>query len=230
MKDSKSNGRTVEKIHYDVHPWQLSLSYRFLALSIVISMVAGFALGIIFARNPLGRMKETTMDWTAFQQTDTCSAFFFPSRRIEQCLNSQDGKGSYRPRNPEILKDVGVLSKRPRKFESCVYQEALVHPAMFTHDNPRHMAIAGSGEGATLREVSKHNTVEKVVVLGIDEVTLNASRARLSEQSDCSYLDGIDSYCFDDSRIDFLSENAVAWFMDHFKEDSEDVDKATQQA
>lgn len=50
-----------------------------------------------------------------------------------------------------------------------IYHEALVHPAMLLHPDPKNILILGGGEGATLREVLKHPTVEKVVMIDIDE-------------------------------------------------------------
>ena len=37
-------------------------------------------------------------------------------------------------------------------FDEHIYHEALVHPAMLLHPNPRSVFIGGGGEGATLRE------------------------------------------------------------------------------
>ncbi|WFO75169.1 polyamine aminopropyltransferase [Desulfurococcaceae archaeon MEX13E-LK6-19] len=52
--------------------------------------------------------------------------------------------------------------------DEYIYHEVLVHPALVTHPNPRKVLIIGGGEGATLREVLKHNTVEEAVMVDID--------------------------------------------------------------
>jgi spermidine synthase len=52
------------------------------------------------------------------------------------------------------------------------YHEALVHLAMFAHPNPKKVAMVRSGEGATLREVLKHTTVEKPTMIEIDEIIM----------------------------------------------------------
>ncbi len=52
--------------------------------------------------------------------------------------------------------------------DEFMYHETLVHPAMVTHPNPRKVLIVGGGEGATLREVLKHKTVEEAVMVDID--------------------------------------------------------------
>ena len=77
--------------------------------------------------------------------------------------------GSYESLHPEFFAPDrivfldGVLQSC--KSGDAAYHEALVHPAMFAHENPRRVAIIGGGEGATLREVLKHNTVEKVIMI-----------------------------------------------------------------
>jgi hypothetical protein len=96
------------------------------------------------------------------------------------------------------------------------YHEALVHPALMAHPNPKRVAIVGGGEGATLREVLKHSTVEKVVMIEIDAVMVNASKTALVEWNDCSDLVGSVGSCFDDPRTEVYLEDAVGWFLDRF--------------
>jgi spermidine synthase len=108
----------------------------------------------------------------------------------------------------------GLLQSR--KTGDAAYHEALVHPAMFAHPNPKRVAIIGGGEGATLREVLKHKTVEEVVMIEIDEVMVNASRLFLPEWSDCSNIQGSTSSCFDDKRAKLYFEDAFLWFKSRF--------------
>src|SRR5512135_1061336 len=46
-----------------------------------------------------------------------------------------------------------------------VYHEALVHPGLIAHDGPREVLIIGGGEGATLREVLRHQSVERATMV-----------------------------------------------------------------
>jgi spermidine synthase len=48
------------------------------------------------------------------------------------------------------------------------YHEMLIHPALVTIDRPREVLIVGGGEGATLREVLRHNTIQRCVMVDID--------------------------------------------------------------
>src|SRR5919202_1000545 len=59
------------------------------------------------------------------------------------------------------------------KWQSCtgdefLYHEPLVHPAMICHGSPKKVLVLGGGEGATIREVLRWKTVEKVVMIDID--------------------------------------------------------------
>lgn len=72
-----------------------------------------------------------------------------------------------------------------------IYHESLVHPAMILHQRPSKVLIIGGGEGATLREVLKHKTVEKAVMVDIDEDVVNISK---------EYLQSFHCNSFNDSR------------------------------
>jgi len=97
-----------------------------------------------------------------------------------------------------------------------VYHEALVHPAMFAHKDPKRVAIVGGGEGATLREVLKHKTVDEAVMLEIDEMLVQISREHLPGLSDCSNQEGGTDVCFDDPRTQMMYTNAIEYFTDNF--------------
>jgi len=56
------------------------------------------------------------------------------------------------------------------EVDEWVYHELLVHPAMLMHPNPKTVFICGGGEGATAREVLRHKSVEKLVMVDIDKV------------------------------------------------------------
>ncbi|KAL7578696.1 hypothetical protein ACA910_009834 [Epithemia clementina (nom. ined.)] len=112
------------------------------------------------------------------------------------------------------------------------YHEALVHPALFAHPKPRRVAIIGGGEGATLREVLKHQTVDTCVMIDIDaEFVQVVSREYLPEWHDCGDLivptaasvnhsrHGEEFFsCLDHPRAQVYTVDAYRWFMDRFGE------------
>src|SRR5512137_223623 len=65
--------------------------------------------------------------------------------------------------------------------DEFIYHEVLVHPAMLAHPDPRRVFIVGGGEGATLREVLRHRTVERALMVDIDEEVVNRCREHLPE-------------------------------------------------
>ncbi len=86
------------------------------------------------------------------------------------------------------------------EIDEYVYHEALVQPAMFVHPEPISALIIGGGEGATLREVLKHGTVEKAVMVDIDGELVDASRKYLSEWSAGAYENPRSKLVIDDAR------------------------------
>lgn len=76
------------------------------------------------------------------------------------------------------------------EHDEFVYHESLVHPALFWcgilgNDSggknggcsaPKTVFIGGGGELATAREVLKHNTIERVVMVDIDPVVIEVCK------------------------------------------------------
>jgi spermidine synthase len=47
---------------------------------------------------------------------------------------------------------------------------------LFAHPNPRKVLIIGGGDGGSVREALKHSTIEKIVLVEIDDEVINASK------------------------------------------------------
>lgn len=91
------------------------------------------------------------------------------------------------------------------KWQSCtgdefLYHEPLVHPAMIFHGEPRKVLVLGGGEGATVREVLRWKTVEKVVMIDIDGDVVEACREHLPEMH---------QNVFDDPRVELIIGDAL---------------------
>ena len=70
------------------------------------------------------------------------------------------------------------------ELDEFIYHESLVHPIMLMHKNPKNILIAGGGEGATAREVLKHNTVQNVIMVDIDQEVIEACKKYLPSNYD----------------------------------------------
>ncbi|MGC8975927.1 MAG: polyamine aminopropyltransferase [Thermoprotei archaeon] len=79
--------------------------------------------------------------------------------------------------------------------DEFLYHESLVQPAMTTHPNPTKVLVIGGGEGATLREVLKHNTVVEAVMVDIDGELVELAK---------KYLGVMHRGSFDDPRARVL--------------------------
>lgn len=96
-----------------------------------------------------------------------------------------------------LVLDGQVQSAEADEF---IYHEALVHPAMTTHPEPRDVLILGGGEGATLREVLRHPSVRRAVMVEIDPQVIEVCRRDLPEWS---------AGAFDDPRTQVVIDDAV---------------------
>jgi len=151
---------------------------------------------------------------TKFQRIDIYD-IIYPAMRDYHSYNHTSPNLLYRPDRVVYLDGIHQSSR----YGLEPYHEALVHPAMFSHPNPKTAAIIGGGEGATLREVLKHNTVEHVDMIEIDEDMVQVSRDHLSEWSDCSDIYESASWCGNDPRAKIIYEDALDFFIQRGKED-----------
>lgn len=84
-------------------------------------------------------------------------------------------------------------------YDEYVYHEALVQPAMLLHERPRSVFVAGGGEGATLREIFFHPSIERAVMVDIDSEVVALCRKYLGEWHRGS---------FDDPRLELIISDA----------------------
>ncbi|KAG5175001.1 S-adenosyl-L-methionine-dependent methyltransferase [Tribonema minus] len=90
--------------------------------------------------------------------------------------------------------------------DEFVYHEALVHPAMLLHGNPKRVFIGGGGEGATAREMLRHRSVEKCIMVDLDKMVVDVSKDKLPEWG---------AGCWDDDRLEVYYQDAHAWLRDY---------------
>jgi spermidine synthase len=86
--------------------------------------------------------------------------------------------------------------------DEFVYHESLVHPVMLSVLNPKRVFIGGGGEGATLREVLRHRSVERTVMVDLDAEVVELCREHLTAWHQGS---------FDDPRVELIHEDALAF-------------------
>lgn len=86
------------------------------------------------------------------------------------------------------------------EYDEYIYHEALVHPALVAHPDPKRIFIVGGGEGATLREVLRHRSVEHAMMVDIDNEVVESCRKYLPEWSAGAYDDKRTKLAYLDAR------------------------------
>lgn len=92
----------------------------------------------------------------------------------------------------------GVAQSSER--DEFIYHEALVHPAMLCHPHPEKVCVIGGAEGATIREVFRHPSVKKVVMVDIDEFLVGLCREHFPDYNAGAYDDPRLTLIFGDGR------------------------------
>lgn len=73
------------------------------------------------------------------------------------------------------LDDLMMTTEGDEQF----YHEMIAHIPMMNHKGPKSVLVIGGGDGGTVREVLKHNTVKKVVLCEIDGMVIDACKKYL---------------------------------------------------
>ena len=79
--------------------------------------------------------------------------------------------------------------------DEFIYHEMLSHVPLFALDEPRNVLIIGGGDGGVMREVLKHQGVEKVTLCEIDRAVIDTALQHFPE---------ISAGAFDDPRADVV--------------------------
>lgn len=96
------------------------------------------------------------------------------------------------------------------ELDKDIYHSWLVHPAMIAHPHPKRVLIIGGGEGATLKEVLRHKTVELAVMIDLDEKVVEACKIYLPSWHEGSFNDRRALERYGDGRV-FLEDINALW-------------------
>lgn len=86
--------------------------------------------------------------------------------------------------------------------DEFIYHEMMVHVPMLSHPDPQKVLIIGGGDGGVLREVLRHPSVKKAVMVEIDPKVVDFSK---------KYFPTISDGAFSDRRTELVFEDGAAF-------------------
>ncbi len=96
--------------------------------------------------------------------------------------------------NMMIIDDVIMLTQR----DNAGYHEMIAQVPLNAHPNPQKVLVVGGGDGGTITQVLKHESVKEVVLCEIDEQVINVSKKYFPEFA----------ASFDNERVTIVAEDA----------------------
>ena len=85
--------------------------------------------------------------------------------------------------------------------DEFVYHEMITHVPRYIHGDPKKVLVIGGGDGGTIRELFKHEGIEEVVMVEIDDNVVEASKLHLPQLS-CE---------FDNPKLTLLIDDGIQY-------------------
>ena len=92
------------------------------------------------------------------------------------------------------------------ELDEFAYHEMLVHVPLCSHPNPEQVLVVGGGDGGSVREVCRHDTVQRVVLAEIDERVI---------QTAIDFFPTVSCALKDNPRLDIQVGDAIDYVHDH---------------
>ncbi len=83
--------------------------------------------------------------------------------------------------------------------DEFIYHEMITHVAMATNKNIKNVLVIGAGDGGTVRELTRYETIENIDMVEIDEAVVIASKEHLPFTSNK----------LDDKRVNLFFEDGI---------------------
>lgn len=91
--------------------------------------------------------------------------------------------------------------------DEFIYHDMIVHPALFTHPQPKKVLVIGGGDGGSIREIVKHPTVTEATLCEIDGLVIEKSIELLPSMA--AAIDG------SNPRVKLHVDDGLAYIREH---------------
>lgn len=128
-----------------------------------------------------------TREWTetlydSYGQCFAVDKIYFESKTAHQHLmifhNAHFGR---------VMVLDGIVQTTER--DEFIYHEMLAHVPIISHGNAKRVLIIGGGDGGIVREVAKHQNVEYIAQVEIDQAVIDMAKQYLPKHSDGAFDD-----------------------------------------
>ncbi|TXK27116.1 polyamine aminopropyltransferase [Pontibacter qinzhouensis] len=85
--------------------------------------------------------------------------------------------------------------------DEYVYHEMITHVPIFSHPKAKRTLVIGGGDGGTVRELLRHEQLEEVTLVEIDELVIEACKLHLPETA----------VAFDNPRLNLLVQDGIKY-------------------
>ena len=99
----------------------------------------------------------------------------------------------------KMLLNDGLIMVTER--DEFAYHDMITHVPLFVHPSPKKVLIIGGGDGGTAREVIRHSSVEKCVMVEIDAMVVDACKEFIPQTS-CA---------LDDDKVELIIGDGVEY-------------------
>lgn len=86
--------------------------------------------------------------------------------------------------------------------DEFIYHEMLTHVPIIAHGTARNILIVGGGDGAMLREVCRHSSVDRITMVEIDQTVVDMCK---------EYLPNHSSGAYDDPRVNLVINDGMSF-------------------
>ncbi len=126
-------------------------------------------------------MNKTNSDWFEETHEDVALRFRLKERLFSTQSDFQKVEVVETQGHGKLLAHDGMIMVTEK--DEFIYHDMITHVPLFTHPDPKNVLVIGGGDGGTVREVLKHQSVEKVTMVEIDGAVVEASKRFIPQTS-----------------------------------------------